>query len=54
MDEREGRRVARRFGLKTVGVVGVLIEAKARGLIAGRAVAGATGVKRPAFSQATG
>ncbi|MGB5064715.1 MAG: DUF3368 domain-containing protein [Candidatus Competibacter sp.] len=34
MDEREGRRVARRFGLKTMGVVGVLIEAKARGLIA--------------------
>ncbi|MEZ5575063.1 MAG: DUF3368 domain-containing protein [Candidatus Competibacteraceae bacterium] len=34
MDEREGRRVARRFGLKIVGVVGVLIEAKARGLIA--------------------
>lgn len=34
MDEREGRRVARRFGLKTMGVVGVLVEAKARGLIA--------------------
>ena len=33
MDEREGRRAAQRFGLKTVGVVGVLIEAKARGLI---------------------
>ncbi len=33
MDEREGRHAARRFGLKTVGVVGVLIEAKARGLI---------------------
>lgn len=34
MDEKEGRRAAQRFGLKTVGVVGVLIEAKARGLIA--------------------
>lgn len=34
MDEKEGRHAARRFGLKTVGVVGVLIEAKARGLIA--------------------
>lgn len=34
MDEREGRRTAQRFGLKTVGVVGVLLEAKARGLIA--------------------
>lgn len=35
MDEKEGRRAARRFGLKTVGVVGVLIEAKACGLVAG-------------------
>ena len=34
MDEQEGRRTAQRLGLKTVGVVGVLIEAKARGLIA--------------------
>ena len=34
MDEREGRHAAHRFGLKTVGVVGVLIEAKSRGLIA--------------------
>lgn len=34
MDEKEGRRAAQRFGLKTVGVVGVLIEAKNRGLIA--------------------
>lgn len=33
MDEKEGRRTAQRFGLKTVGVVGVLIEAKSRGLI---------------------
>lgn len=33
MDEREGRHTAQRFGLKTVGVVGVLIEAKTRGLI---------------------
>ena len=34
MDEKEGRRAAQRLGLKTVGVVGVLIEAKAHGLIA--------------------
>lgn len=34
MDEKEGRHTAQRFGLKTVGVVGVLIEAKTRGLIA--------------------
>ena len=34
MGEKEGRRAAQRLGLKTVGVVGVLIEAKARGLIA--------------------
>ena len=34
MDEKEGRRTAQRLGLKTVGVVGVLLEAKARGLIA--------------------
>lgn len=34
MDEREGRRSAHRFDLKTVGVVGVLIEAKGRGLVA--------------------
>ena len=34
LDEREGRRAAHRFGLKTVGVVGVLLEAKARGAIA--------------------
>ena len=33
MDEREGRRSAQRFGLKTVGVVGVLIEAKGHGLV---------------------
>ena len=30
MDEKEGRHAAHRFGLKTVGVVSVLIEAKAR------------------------
>jgi predicted nucleic acid-binding protein len=35
MDEKEGRHAAHRFGLKTVGVVGVLLEAKARGLVAG-------------------
>ena len=34
MDEKEGRRSAHHLGLKTVGVVGVLIEAKSRGLIA--------------------
>ena len=33
MDEKEGRHTAQRFGFKTVGVVGVLIEAKARDLI---------------------
>jgi predicted nucleic acid-binding protein len=33
MDEKEGRHAAQRFGLKTVGVVGVLLEAKSRGLI---------------------
>ena len=33
MDEKEGRHTAQRFGFKTVGVVGVLIEAKAHGLI---------------------
>lgn len=33
MDEREGRHTAQRLGIKTVGVVGVLITAKARGLI---------------------
>ena len=33
MDEREGRRAAQRMGLKVVGVVGVLLEAKAQGFI---------------------
>lgn len=33
MDEKEGRRSAQRLGLKTVGVVGLLIEAKGRRLI---------------------
>jgi predicted nucleic acid-binding protein len=33
MDEQEGRRAAERFGLKTVGVVGILLEAKARGYL---------------------
>ena len=33
MDERRGRRIAGRFGLKVVGVLGVLIEAKARGFL---------------------
>jgi len=33
LDEREGRRAAERLGLKVVGVVGLLLEAKARGAI---------------------
>jgi predicted nucleic acid-binding protein len=31
IDEHDGRQVARRFGLEPVGVIGVLIRAKARG-----------------------
>ncbi len=33
MDERIGRRVAARFGLKFTGILGTLIEAKIKGLI---------------------
>ena len=33
LDEREGRRAARRLGLQVVGVVGLLLEAKAQGFI---------------------
>jgi predicted nucleic acid-binding protein len=33
IDERLGRRAARRFGLEIIGVIGVLIEAKHRGLL---------------------
>ena len=33
MDERLGRSAARRLGLKVVGLVGVLIEARERGLV---------------------
>ncbi len=33
LDEREGRHTAQRLGLRVVGVVGVLLEAKARGLV---------------------
>ena len=33
IDERRGRQVARRFDLNVVGVLGVLIEAKAKGYI---------------------
>ncbi|MGD8244908.1 MAG: DUF3368 domain-containing protein [Anaerolineae bacterium] len=33
MDEREGRHAAQRMGLQVVGVVGVLLEARARGAI---------------------
>jgi len=33
MDEREGRRRAQRLGLKVVGVVGILLEAKKKGMV---------------------
>lgn len=33
MNEREGRRGAQRLGLRTVGVLGVLLEANKRGLL---------------------
>jgi predicted nucleic acid-binding protein len=33
MDEKEGRRRAQRLGLKVVGVVGILLEAKKRGMV---------------------
>ena len=33
LDEREGRHAAQRLGLNTVGIVGILLEAKARGFI---------------------
>lgn len=33
MDEREGRHAAQRMGLQVVGVVGVLLEAKAEGAV---------------------
>ena len=33
MDEKEGRHAAQRMGLRVVGVVGVLLEAKAKGTI---------------------
>ena len=50
MDEKEGRRSAQRFGLKTVGVVGVLIEAKRRGADWGcGAVVGAVTAGRRVF-----
>jgi predicted nucleic acid-binding protein len=32
-DDAEGRRVARGFGLRVTGLLGVLIEAKVRGLL---------------------
>ena len=34
MDERRGRKMARRMGLDVVGVLGVLVEAKKKGLLA--------------------
>jgi predicted nucleic acid-binding protein len=34
MDERAGRAVAAEMGQKTIGVLGLLIEAKRRGLVA--------------------
>lgn len=34
LDERRGRKVASRFGLRFTGVLGVLVEAKRKGLIA--------------------
>ena len=33
MDEREGRHAAQRLGLRTVGVVGLLLDGKQRGLV---------------------
>jgi predicted nucleic acid-binding protein len=33
LDEKEGRRAAQRLGLRVVGVVGLLLEAKAKGII---------------------
>jgi predicted nucleic acid-binding protein len=33
LDEREGRRTALRLGLRCAGVVGVLLEAKERGMV---------------------
>jgi len=33
MDERRGRRVASRLGLRFVGLLGILVEAKHKGLI---------------------
>lgn len=33
LDERRGRKVASRFGLKFIGILGVLIEAKHKGVI---------------------
>lgn len=33
VDEKEGREAARRVGLRVVGVLGILLEAKARGLV---------------------
>lgn len=34
LDEREGRRAVQRLGLRVVGVIGILLEAKSQGAIA--------------------
>lgn len=33
LDEQEGRRIARRFGLNVAGVIGILLSAKAQGFL---------------------
>jgi hypothetical protein len=33
LDEREGRRAAQRFGLRVLGVMGILLDAKSHGAI---------------------
>lgn len=33
LDEREGRRIAQRLGLRVMGVVGILLDAKSHGAI---------------------
>lgn len=38
LDEREGRRAAQRFGLRALGVVGILLDAKSHGAIKATAI----------------